>query len=386
MSRNTFLLITVATTLLASTAEARPQASTGGSGRSGRVTVRRCPGCASQRDSLSRARQERLLLKLDSLRWEIDNRHLTETERERASREMTQTVIALQAALDERMRATTVVGGGARIAVEVMPYEAMIAAPAVFTVETFRSRGYLGVTFDGPSAEITRNNEHVIRFYQYPRIALVEPGSPAERAGILEGDTLLALNGADVMRNEISLTKLLIPESRITVRVRREGNAKDVKVTVGETPDYYVRRAPMATIVPMPSGAMRVRRLPPTAAVAPMPPMPPMPSMPPMPETPVPARMWAYSEGVAGARVETISEGLGKAVGVKEGVLVIRAAPGTPAYRSGLRDGDIIIEAAGKSVIAVRDLRRAMIEGEGDGGVKLVILRERKQRDVTLRW
>jgi len=376
--------MTVATTLLASTTEARPQGSTGGSGTgSSRVTVRRCPGCASQRDSLSRARQERLLLKLDSLRWEIDNRHLTEAERERASREMTQTVIALQAALDERMRATAAVGGGARIAVEAMSYEAMIAVPAVFTVETFRSRGYLGVTFDGPSAEITRNNEHVIRFYQYPRIALVEPGSPAERAGILEGDTLLALNGADVMRSEISLTKLLIPESRITVRVRREGNAKDVKVTVGETPDYYVRRAPMATIVPMPSGAMRVRGLPPGAAVAPM---PTMPSMPPMPETPVPARMWAYSEGVAGARVETISEGLGKAVGVKEGVLVIRAAPGTPAYRSGLRDGDIIIEAAGKSVIVVRDLRRAMIEGEGDGGVKLVILRERKQRDVTLRW
>jgi S1-C subfamily serine protease len=99
-----------------------------------------------------------------------------------------------------------------------------------------------------------------------------------------------------------------------------------------------------------------------------------------------PRSVWVFQEGIAGAKVETISEGLGRAVGVASGVLVIRAAPGTPAYESGLRDGDVILSAGGTLVSTVRELR-GVLEQEGDeAGVKLVIVRERKQRDVTLRW
>lgn len=96
--------------------------------------------------------------------------------------------------------------------------------------------------------------------------------------------------------------------------------------------------------------------------------------------------MWIFNNGVAGAQVATVSDGLGKAVGVKEGVLVIRAEPGTPAFRSGLRDGDVILRADGRTVATVNALRQAVAEGSGNEGVKLRILREKKQRDVTLRW
>jgi serine protease Do len=96
--------------------------------------------------------------------------------------------------------------------------------------------------------------------------------------------------------------------------------------------------------------------------------------------------VWVSNEGVAGARVETINEGLGKAIGVKQGVLVIRAQPGTPAYRSGLRDGDVVLSADGRQLVRVNDLRAIVARGDGEEGVKLVIVRERKRRDVTLRW
>lgn len=394
MYRNTFVILTFATTLLASTAEAYPQSSTGGGSGGARTTVRaRCSSCPASRDSIRRHR-EKLLLRIDSLRWEIDNRRLSDVERNEAARELSSTILALQSSLDDT-RGIALAARAAEAATTTSavaaPHEGAVGVEVTTARRAFavapmprRTRGYLGVTFDGPSAECDRCTEHVIRFFQYPKIAMVEPGSPAERAGVLEGDTLLALNGTDVIKNEISLTKLLIPDARIVMRVRRDDNQKDIKVTVGETPDYYVRRAlprsPTPAMPPVPSQSperVRVYGLPPQA---------PQEMQPPLPGPPATGFMWVYNEGVAGARVETINEGLGKTIGVKEGVLVIRASPGTPAHRSGLRDGDVILSADGRQLVRVNELRSIVARGDGEEGVKLTILRDRKKRDVTLRW
>lgn len=384
MHRFRFLLLTVAATAgLTSTADALPQAGTGGT----RTTVRtRCVNCSTARDSSLRARQERLLLRLDSLRWQIDNIHLTDAERARVEREMTRTVVALESSFS----GTVADAVGASIAVEAATPRPPMSVPAVALSMARRPRGYLGLTFDGPSAECSTCKEHIIRFYQYPKIAMVETASPAARAGILEGDTLLALDGTDVKNNEISLTRLLIPDSRIVVRIRREGDAKDLRVIIGEAPEYYVERA-----TPLPSRAPRspVHTMPPEQVRVPGEPMAPV-IVGPTPRaggvragrTRPGGTTWIYNNGVAGAHVETISEGLGKAVGVRKGVLVISVEPGTPAYRSGLRDGDVIVRADGRTVSNVGTLRQAVAEGAGDEGVRLRILREKKQRDVTLRW
>jgi S1-C subfamily serine protease len=224
-----------------------------------------------------------------------------------------------------------------------------------------------------------------VYFYQHPRVALVEGGSPAERAGVLQGDTLLALNGNDVREREISLTKLLVPNHRIMVRVLRAGGLKDIPVTIGEAPGYVVgRAAPVAPMSPAPgSPRSQVRVWGNPGRPVPMPPVPPQETVPGTP--PAMSSVWGFNEGVAGAKVETISEGLGRAVGVKAGVLVIRSAPGTPAFRSGLRDGDVIVRVGGRTVTTVRELR-GMLERHDDDFVRLEIVRERKERDLTLRW
>lgn len=231
------------------------------------------------------------------------------------------------------------------------------------------TRGYLGLSFDGPNVEERRNNERVIRFLDYPRIALVEPGSPAERAGVAEGDTLLALNGSDVRSSELELTALLVPGRRLSVRVRREGRPLDFRVVVAPTPAYVISR-----MMPMPE-------------VPGMPPLPSMPAMTAMPEWRALSAMSATPlDGVAGARLESVSQGLGRALGTKYGVLVLQSAPGSPAYESGLRDGDVILRADQLPVRSVSDLRQTLEEADGDKGVRLVLLREHKQREITLRW
>jgi membrane-associated protease RseP (regulator of RpoE activity) len=357
-----------------------PQQAKGGSART------RCGQCSPTRDSL-RAHSEQLLIKIDSLRYEFEHGRLSEAQRERLSEEMTRAVFALRVTLDQATQANVAVAAqaqaeAAREALRAMPEIAI----AIEGGGQYKTRGYLGVVFDGTNEDRWKNNERIVRFYGYPRIAMVEPSSPAERAGILVGDTLLALNGMDVRQREISLTKLLIPDHRISVRVRRDGYAKDFRVTVGEAPAYVISRATPMPPIPqgMPGeelsrGRVQVQALPPQE--------PAIVRQPSMPSTPQGyGSVWLFQEGIAGAKVEPITEGLGRAVGVASGVLVIRAAPGTPAFQSGLRDGDVIVSAAGKSVTNVRQLRRVLDDQDSEDGVKLVIIRERKQRDVTLRW
>ena len=72
-------------------------------------------------------------------------------------------------------------------------------------------------------------------------------------------------------------------------------------------------------------------------------------------------------------------------VGVRSGVLVLRVNPGTPAYVSGLRDGDVIVRADGRAIANVRELRSAMSTGTDDG-VKLVIRRDQRSREIVVRW
>lgn len=370
MSRNSILLTLAATALLSAPAHAVAPPQTG----SGTNTVReRCSTCGGSREE--RRAREKLLLQIDSLRWHIENRRLTDEERRRTVSELNATIRALQQSLDESSRSVSVVvtgEGGVATATSIAPSVAVARIP-------MRARGYLGVTFDGPSAEISRPGDHAVRFYKYPRIALVEPSSPAERAGVVQGDTLMSFNGTDVVANEISLTRLLVPDAKIVMRVRRDGNSKDLKVTVGEAPDYYVRRQEVRGASPL------------TRAGAIAPPTPPdQPTRVwavPAPEAgSSPVVLWQEYEGIAGARVETISEGLGKALGVDEGVLVVRVRPGTPAYRAGLRDGDVIVRAGNQRIGSVTTLRSVMAAGEGSEGVKLLIRRERKEKDVTLRW
>jgi hypothetical protein len=314
-----------------------------------------------RRDSL-RVHRQKTLVRLDSLLYQFDHAPLSAEESERLRMEMADVMHTMEPGVTIMMTG------------EMM------------------TPGYLGVTFDGPSMEVPRSNERVIRFLDYPRVSMVEPGSPAERGGVAQGDTLLSLNGIDVKDREISLTKLLIPDRRITVRVRREGRPRELPVTVATSPEYMARRmVPMTAMQPTP-----------VIAAAPAPgAAPQMPAVMYAPEpAPAPRAMartapviawgasptWVDAEGVAGARLETVTEGLGKALGVKSGVLVMRAAPGTPAYESGLREGDIILRAEGKSVSSARDLRRVLASAEMDDGVHLVILREHRERPITLRW
>lgn len=88
----------------------------------------------------------------------------------------------------------------------------------------------------------------------------------------------------------------------------------------------------------------------------------------------------------AGAELAEMNEGLRRYFdNVQGGALVIDVGPNTPAARAGLEAGDVIVRAGGREVNDPEDVRRALM-GEEDGSVPLEVVRQGRRRELTLQW
>jgi len=275
-----------------------------------------------------------------------------------------------------------------------------------------RPRGWIGVVISGAAREPrVENGDLIIRYLTHPTIVSVEPSSPAERAGLLPTDTLISYGGYDLRDSDVPITRLLEPNKRMIVRVRRDGRVLDVPVRVADVPSRIALRREMSVeimpppralpsvsfprAVPAPAprapGSMAWVRVPepaesPAAPVAGVAPAAPAPAAPPV------AYGYGFGfggvSGVAGAQLVPITEGLGRTLGVRHGVLVTNAPMGSPAYQSGLRDGDVITRAAGRSLRTVADLRAqvAAAADNGEHALALELVRAKRTRKGNLRW
>ncbi len=265
-----------------------------------------------------------------------------------------------------------------------------------------KPRGWIGVDISGPAREPrVENGDLIVRYLAHPAIVSVEPNSPAERAGLAPRDTLIAYDGYDLRDSDVPITRLLTPNKRVLVRVRRDGRTIDVPVTIADVPSRIAIRREMsvesvprasslpgvafpraAMAPPAPGQVMIVRTPEPPDA-----PLPPNVMMTPLPPMPYGFAMAGVS-GVAGAQLVALTEGLGRALGVRRGVLVTNAPVGTPAYTAGLRDGDVITRAGGRELITVGDFRErvATAVNNGEHSLPLELVRGKKVRKAALRW
>lgn len=245
------------------------------------------------------------------------------------------------------------------------------------------SAGYLGVTYSGNQVIVATRDGLVAHHADYPVIESVEPGSPAYRAGLEAGDTVVAYNNDDLLRHDIMLSKLLKPGAQVRVTVRRGGAVRDVDVLVAQRP----LTNPWSATLPAPGAQVVVHPAAPPAPVRTQPagatgaaPEPPAVGAP----GPV---IWGPSatSAVAGAEVVRLNEALGETFGVKAGVLVLNVGRGTPAERAGLRGGDVIVAANGTPVTAPQALSLA-VRRATDRQVSLQIVRKQKRETLDLRW
>ena len=85
-------------------------------------------------------------------------------------------------------------------------------------------RGWLGVSVEDANGGVT--------------VANVDRTSPAARAGIRQGDTIVAVNGdhIETSRGLIRAVAAVAPGASVTLSIRRQGRDVDVPVTVGRRP------------------------------------------------------------------------------------------------------------------------------------------------------
>ncbi len=247
---------------------------------------------------------------------------------------------------------------------------AFIAAAEAQSGRDASETGYMGVGLLGAQVRTVTPEGVLVSHCGYPVVETVDAGSPASRAGVLAGDTVLAYDGLDLKQRAVNYQRMLVPGETVRIRVKRGSKAREIPVVV-------VARQVERQIVLM-RRPDALSSAPSTASTAPF-------------------MGTASTNAVAillGAQFSTVDDDFAQVLELEPGVLVLQVAQGSPFAEAGLRGGDIIRAFNGAAVRDVQAMRRA-IAGAGFGsgsssGVRearlTVLSRASGTRTVTLRW
>ncbi len=243
------------------------------------------------------------------------------------------------------------------------------------------------------------------------KVRSVESGSPAEKAGVKDGDVVVRFDG-EAVRSAAQLARLVreTPAGRsVPIEVQRGGATQELEVTLGEGGGLLGHGEALPGMrefrfqMPEPPEPPE----PPAAGVAPQVPAPPHAPRSPQafrfgPDDELFFRFLPGGPQRLGIEFIDMSEQLAahyKLAG-RRGVLVTSVEKDSPAAKAGLQAGDVILAFDGHDVQQGRDLREAVRKAEAGKALPLkaqrdgrplelqVTLakpeRERQERGVTL--
>ena len=244
------------------------------------------------------------------------------------------------------------------------------APPGQVVQPTQRSAtGWVGITYSGNGETDSDGN---LVYSDYPVVVTVDPGSPAAKAGVAAGDTIIAFNDRDLRRFAFPIRNMIQPGKTFVIHARKGRVEREYKVLVVERPADH-REMVAITMKPMIPGMPE-----PPFVLTPGP-------TPSRVRVPTPART-AAGFAIAGAEMRALSVDLARTLGVKpQGLFVVNVLEASPAKEAGLRDGDVLLRAAERLLMSPQDLQEIM-RSDINRSVKLELVRQKKTETVLLRW
>lgn len=246
--------------------------------------------------------------------------------------------------------------------------------------EPVRVRGWIGLnTGFAPFTDTVRDGDYLVRYFEHPAVISVEPNSPAEQAGIVPGDVLLAYDGVDVVGRWLDVTQLLEPEKKLSVRVARDGDAKTYTLTVARAPGVIrARRAAPEVRLFSPGGVGTI--------VSPLPGGAGGMGAPALPSIATFGGGMLTGRALFGASLTSVNDAVARALGIPTGLLASEVPEASPAWRAGLRPGDVIVRADGMPVASVNQFFKIVMSHMNDQSVPIDIVRDHKTRKIKLDW
>ncbi len=191
------------------------------------------------------------------------------------------------------------------------------------------TRGWLGVTIQGVTPELAKS--FGLKENKGALVAQVNPGSPADKAGIEQGDIILEFDGKNISEaNDLPRIVASTPVGKsIVLKLSREGKVLDRSIKVGEMDEKgEIARASS-----------------------------PQPSL--------------------GIAVQNLTPEIARELGLKksQGVVVTKVESGSPADEAGLQEGDVIRQIDRKPVKNADDFMEQIAKAKGQDNILLYIQR-----------
>lgn len=201
-------------------------------------------------------------------------------------------------------------------------------------------RGWLGIMIQDITPELAKSFD--LKDTKGALVADVLSDSPAEKAGLKQGDIIVGLNGKQV-EDSHSLSRQVAstpPNTKVTLKVIRDGKTEDIEVTIGTMPEEGTEVAP------------------------------------------------AKKESAWGLTVQNLTPDLAKRFGWEadeKGVIISDVESGSPASEARLRPGDLIKEVNRQKIQNLRDYKQALEKAKKDDSLLLLVKRGENTFYVALK-